>query len=91
MVQKSLQLPHHPALSRLEVVWENVIHLTFLAEFLLFVPDDPGSRWMFSDAVFTLVTSIGYPPGLSAQKPENGLHGVVRPRSVPQISCPIGA
>ena len=32
---------------------ENVIHLIFLEEFLvlLLVLDDPGSRWMFSDAV----------------------------------------
>ena len=37
-------LPHHPALSLLEVELENVIHLTFLEEFpvLLLVPDDTG-------------------------------------------------
>ena len=42
-----------PALNLLEVELENVIHLIFLEEFLglLLVPDAPGLRWMFSDAV----------------------------------------
>ena len=47
-------LPHHPASSRLEVGSENVIHLTFLEDFLVLrlVPAGPGWRWwMFSDAV----------------------------------------
>ena len=44
-----------PALSLLEVGLENLIHLTFLEEFLLLrlFPDDPGLRWMFPDAVLT--------------------------------------
>ena len=45
----------NPASSRLEVGLENVILPIFLEEFfvLLLVPDDPGSRWMFSDAVLS--------------------------------------
>ena len=37
------------------MVLENLIHLIFLEEFLvlLLVRDDPGSRWMFSDAVLS--------------------------------------
>ena len=54
------------ALGRLEVGLENVIHLTFLEEFLvlLLVPDAPGLRWMFSDAgltqkIFTVPSATG--------------------------------
>ena len=48
-------LPHHPALSLLEVGLEDLIHPTFFEEFIVLrlVPDDPGSRWMFSDAVLS--------------------------------------
>ena len=50
-----VKLPHHPALSLLEVGLENAIHLIFLEEFLvlLLVPDNPGLRWMVSDAVLS--------------------------------------
>ena len=53
--QVIFSLPHHHGLSLLEVGLENVIHLIFLEEFLvlLFIPDDPGLRWMFSDAVLS--------------------------------------
>ena len=46
-------LPHHLAWSHREDGVENPIRLTFLQEFLvlLLVPDAPGLRWMFWDAV----------------------------------------
>ena len=50
-------LQHHLGLSLLENRMENVIHLTLLEEFLvlLLVPDDPGLKWMFSDAVISVI------------------------------------
>ena len=51
--QKRLLASSSSALSLLEVGLENVIHLIFLEELLVLplVPDDPGLRWMFSDAL----------------------------------------
>ena len=47
------ELPHHHALSLLEGGMEHTILLNYLEEFLVLrlVPDGPGLRWMFSDAV----------------------------------------
>ena len=49
------QLPRHPASSLLEVRLESVIHLICTENFLvlLLVPDNPGLRWVFSDAVLS--------------------------------------
>ena len=49
--ENHLQLPHHAVLSHLDVVLENLIHLTFLQEFhvLRLVSIGAGLRWMLSD------------------------------------------
>ena len=46
-------LPHRLVLSHLELVLENRVRLILLEKLLVPLPvqDDPGLRWMFSDAV----------------------------------------